>query len=407
MGMREQLFRKEASRPQVQNTYGSIVLTNGPGQVLIISALLFLVLTLLVSSFYLKVSTTENVEGIVVAEKGYVKPAISKAGVIEAVHIKLGQTVSSDDQLITIDLNSDKLASASVKDLLSRELERLVSQRDRIPESFKLIQDDLDNKLSAKFVSIKGLEERISIQKRILNLESSKFEIYKNLNADNTTSSLEVSNQETIYLQQKKVHSELVFQLNDLRSDVKQIEAQINQSKIDKKNSENVIESDISKITMKLVEKRATESILIRSPIDGIVSAVTVKKGQSVKGGDAPISILPLNASVEVELLLPSRASAFIEKGQKVKLKLDAFPYQIYGAKLGEVISISRTPVESKKYSEPVFLAKVSLPEKYFLRNGDEHLIQPGMQVEANIILENERLVDWVIGSLGITRIDK
>lgn len=55
------------------------------------------------------------------------------------------------------------------------------------------------------------------------------------------------------------------------------------------------------------------------------------------------VSPLPGDGRLEAELLVSSRAIGFIEPGDRVLLRYQAYPYQKFGHHLGEVARISRS----------------------------------------------------------------
>ena len=61
------------------------------------------------------------------------------------------------------------------------------------------------------------------------------------------------------------------------------------------------------------------------------------------------LSVVPEDDHVEVEAVLENRDIGFVKVGQRVELKIDAFPFTRYGLLGGQVISIDRdaeaTPV--------------------------------------------------------------
>ena len=54
------------------------------------------------------------------------------------------------------------------------------------------------------------------------------------------------------------------------------------------------------------------------------------------------MTLLPDGASLLAELFVPSRAIGFVEPGQRVRLMVDAFPYQRFGTLGGRVETVSQ-----------------------------------------------------------------
>jgi membrane fusion protein len=72
--------------------------------------------------------------------------------------------------------------------------------------------------------------------------------------------------------------------------------------------------------------------------MNGRVTALQVRTGETADPGRPLLNISPPGAELVAELYLPSRAIAFIAPRQEVKIQYDAFPYQKFGvAKLDDI----------------------------------------------------------------------
>jgi membrane fusion protein len=115
------------------------------------------------------------------------------------------------------------------------------------------------------------------------------------------------------------------------------------------------------------------------------------------------LSILPDKANLEIELYIPSRAIGFIEVDQVVRVRYDAFPHQRFGIYKGKISSISRNvllpqelvvPLELK---EPVYKVTVLLDATSVQAYGKQFEVQPGMSLEADIVLDKRNILQWML----------
>ena len=103
------------------------------------------------------------------------------------------------------------------------------------------------------------------------------------------------------------------------------------------------------------------------------------------------------------ELYLPSRAIGFVNEGQKVMLRYDAFPYQRYGLYEGTVSSIASAVINPNEASnliqsqEPVYKVNVELKEQFVTAYNKKMPLQSGMSVNADIILGERSLAEWLL----------
>jgi len=114
-------------------------------------------------------------------------------------------------------------------------------------------------------------------------------------------------------------------------------------------------------------------------------------------------------------LLVPSRAIGFIEPGSRVVLRYQAFPYQKFGQQYGRVTDISRSALsppdiaalmgQQAQQQEPLYRIQVKLDSQQISVYGKPEPVKPGMALEADILMERRRLIEWVFEPLyGVAR---
>src|SRR5262249_51892905 len=142
-------------------------------------------------------------------------------------------------------------------------------------------------------------------------------------------------------------------------------------------------------------------------PAAGPVAPLPLSLGQAVSPGATAAVVIPQGAKLEAELLAPSRAAGFIRSGQDVRLMLQAFPYQRFGAVQGAIKAISTTvlgPTEisipGAKIDEPVFRVRVALARESIEAYGEAIPLQPGMILSADIVFDRRSLIEWLFDPL-------
>ena len=125
--------------------------------------------------------------------------------------------------------------------------------------------------------------------------------------------------------------------------------------------------------------------------------------------GQPLLSLLPGDGTLEAELLVPSRAIGFIEPGDSVLLRFQAYPYQKFGHHQGRVERISRSalnPAEvgslvgSAQAGEPLYRVTVKLAGQTVMAYGNAEALKPGMLLEADVLGERRRLIEWIFEPL-------
>lgn len=185
-------------------------------------------------------------------------------------------------------------------------------------------------------------------------------------------------------------------------------------------------ERRLAKTEQEVVKAAARqERAQIRAPISGIVQQMSVTTiGQVVAGGQPLLTIVPLDIPLEVEAFVLNKDIGFVREGQRVVVKIDAFPFVRYGSIEGQIRRISREAVEqadAQAQSDPKVVAEMRGPaaaaqtqrsrnfvypttislfrQSLVVEGADIHLT-PGMTVVAEIITGNRRVLDFLISPL-------
>lgn len=205
-----------------------------------------------------------------------------------------------------------------------------------------------------------------------------------------------------------------------LEQSVLQIEAQVSEAiasqaslNLEKEQAHASAERDLADIDLRLeqirsqVERTGAETThVIRAPIDGKVTGLQARVGEQAIIGSPIGLVLPENSILQAEVFLPSRAIGFVDLGQEVKLQYDAFPYQKFGIAYGKIITVADTaqlPQElgiPSRSQEPLYRIEVALAEQHVIAFSREMRLQAGMELTADIVLENRRLVEWLLEPL-------
>jgi hemolysin D len=166
---------------------------------------------------------------------------------------------------------------------------------------------------------------------------------------------------------------------------------------------------------------RRAELQTLRAPIEGTVQQMHIASvGAVVTPAQQLLSVVPDNDRVEVEAVLENRDIGFVEVGQRVELKVDAFPFTRYGLLGGSVLSIDRdaeaTPVNQSdihgaerladqtdhvEASEQLrYTVHIAILPGSFNVDGRAATLLPGMSVKAEILTGKRRIIDFLLAPL-------
>jgi hemolysin D len=136
----------------------------------------------------------------------------------------------------------------------------------------------------------------------------------------------------------------------------------------------------------------------LRAPQDGIIKDVaTYTVGAVVNAGTVLMSLVPIDEELVAEVMIRNDDVGFVHEGQRVKIKLAAYPFQDYGMIDGTVKKISADASDTNNRQEgqrddadrdaPIspYKALVVLDEQGLSGGAVSLPLAPGMQVVADI----------------------
>jgi membrane fusion protein len=170
---------------------------------------------------------------------------------------------------------------------------------------------------------------------------------------------------------------------------------------------------NLAALEQELAEAEARRQIVIIAPHDGSVTGIQTEPGGNANSGVPLMTIVPAESVLQAHLFGTSRAIGFVRAGQRVLLRYHAFPYQKFGLYEGVIRSVSRSAISPSELpqqlsgltslyaaNEPVYRVTVELAQQTATAYGEAMPLQAGMQVEADVMLESRRLIEWVLDPL-------
>ncbi|PRY09274.1 HlyD family efflux transporter periplasmic adaptor subunit [Paraburkholderia sp. BL25I1N1] len=171
-------------------------------------------------------------------------------------------------------------------------------------------------------------------------------------------------------------------------------------------------EQSIQEIQMRFEQSRLDATI--SAPRAGVVMFSKLVPGHTLEASDVALVIATdEKGALRAALRIPSRRRGFVEKGQTVRLKFDAFPYAKFGSYEARIDAISDTTMQASAVPPGVpaslaaqgggdgdYLAWATLRGKTFDYGRQHFDILPGMQATASIVVERRTIAEWVLAPL-------
>src|SRR5512134_2385270 len=383
--MANRLFRQEAIDAQREKLLGEVSLAR-PVPLAAFTGVALLFAALLVSfSVWGEYSRRERVDGFLALDSGAARLLAPGAGTITEILAREGEEVQAGQPLIRLSYERGTVSGATSGELVQREIsERIIGlEREQLQvrtlgaqqsEILRRKIEDLQRELAQFEIEIKAQQSRLASARneyqRAEDLFRDKFYSESKLIEFRNNVLDQQVKLEGLRRQRAGVERELSATRAELPTIDMKVQTQIDQ-----------VKRQISELQQGSVQEEAKRENVIRAPL-----AVVVPKG----------------SGLHAQLLVPTRAIGFVQPGQAVVLRYDAFPFQRFGQYGGTVERVSRTvwspgeKVGPMTVREPVYRVDVRLDSQYIATGGQKLSLRPGMSVNADILQEKRKVWEWV-----------
>ena len=170
-------------------------------------------------------------------------------------------------------------------------------------------------------------------------------------------------------------------------------------SEIDSQLNRTIVENDkrIAEINSQIssAEQNLKYQTIV-APVTGDVFDLRAYPGYVPPSGQAARPVLQIVPTEDLvaEVFVSPKDIGFVEEGMSVDVRISAFDFGEYGGIDGEVEFISASALEPEApYDFFRYVVKVDLEKDSLLVKGKEKFIQPGMEVQANVRINENRTV--------------
>ncbi|MBX3454258.1 HlyD family type I secretion periplasmic adaptor subunit [Ferrovibrio sp.] len=359
-----------------------------------------------------------------------------EAGIVRAIHIQDGQSVRAGDLLIELDtaaVNADQRRLES--DLVTSEAEasrlRAALHPDAplahfqpssiIPEAlrtgsralllsqveeYNARQASLTDEMARRRAERRTLETSIERAEKALPLLRQRVDARRELAEKGFGSRLLL-----LELQQQQVEQEhelvsLRHKREESNASIAALEKQVRQyqSEYRKNVLTQLTEVDrkIASLTEELLKVSTREGQQrLSAPTAGVVQQLAINTiGGVVTSAQPLMVIVPADMPIFAEVKLLNRDIGFVQPGQPVEVKLEAFPFTKYGTVAGRVDTVSSDAIQDETRGL-VYIARIALDQEYVEVAGREVKLSPGMALTAEIKTDRRRVIDYLLSPIA------
>ena len=348
----------------------------------------------------------ERVDGFLALDSGAARLLAPQAGTITEILAKEGEEVQVGQPLIRLSFERVTGSGVTSGELVQREIGDRISGLEREQLQVRLLgrqqaeilrrkMDDLQRELAQSDLEIRAQQTRLASSRneyqRAEDLFKDKFYSESKLIEFRNN----VLDQQVKLEGLRRQRASVERELSSTRSELPLIETKVG-SQIDH------VKRQMSELQQGSVQEAAKREHVIRAPIAGVLTNIAANSGEAV-ADEAPLAmVVPKGGGLHAQLLVPTRAIGFVQPGQAVVLRYDAFPFQRFGQYGGTVERVSSTvwspgeKVGPATVRESVYRVDVKLDSQSVASGAQTLALRPGMSVNADILQEKRKVWEWV-----------
>lgn len=411
----ESLYRQQAINAHFSHQYGEVFLLPRVNQFWMAG---FITVWIVLAGIF--VSTQPFAQTVEV--KGWISTqtmpvhirAKESAGLIQAIFVRNGELVTEGQALIAIARQSLSLLGSkrleqklkALKQAHRLNINAIVQQQQNMTRDIQSIQQQ-ETLLSGQF---QILNQQINNTNEQLATLFAQKQSQARLAKTNLASKSQAQQAHLQWLKAKNNKHAIRLQQSQL---TEQLLLVVDQTK-SKEQHLSFLENEIEQARLyhqqSLADLSQSLNYTLYAQNTGKVDNLHVTQGDSIELSQQLMQILPQQNKFKGMLSVPANQAGFLLPSQKVKVKIDGFPYQKYGAIDGTIIHISKQVLLPKDTAQmpvrltiPAYMVEVELANNSIVAEGETWPLSSGMTIYASIQLDHPSVLEWLLGPLYTT----
>jgi hemolysin D len=355
-----------------------------------------------------------------------------EAGVIASIHVIDGQVVARGEVLIELDPTqnradreraSNEYRAAKVDAARLRALiagtspfdEPSDGDRRYVALQQQLLRDQLteyqarvgaaEALIAQRRAALEETKENIRRLETTLPMETERAETFKRLLEQEAASKLDFLQAEEQRIDKAQ---ELAGQRKKLVQDAAALSEAQHNHRVTVNEFQQTKQAELSTIQtkeaslMQEVIKAGQKAELQRlvAPVDGVVQQLAMHTvGGIVTPAQQLLVVVPQDHPVEAEAQVENKDVGFVREGQPVEIKVETFPFTLYGTIPGRVLAVSDDAAPIEKVGL-VYPTRVSMDRSTIHVDGKEVNLSAGMAVTVEIKTGKRRLIQYLLSPL-------
>jgi membrane fusion protein len=404
------LFRKESQEALESPKFGKPVARLPVSwQVITVALLIFIgaVVALLSASSF---ERRETAKGILRPQSGEARVFPVDRGVITSIRVTEGDLVKAGQTLATVVSDrTDTSGKIPQQEMLSALLQQDLNLERRlqaINQGMKLGQAAVDARRRSVMASLVAAQASLRSAEAQLKLAREEYNRAKPVADRGFLSKSDMVRREQAVVIGEENVAQALGRVSSLRADLDGVDVEGMNQPLTSLEKSAAIQDALSENIQRRAQYHLTGGFTLRAPVSGRVSGLQATIGATADPMHALLSVVPEGAPVVAVVYVASRGAGMLKKGQLVRLRFDAFPFQRFGMGKGRIRSVSSTVQtpdkveDAVRLDEPTYRVVVELEQQSISAFGKNYRLQSGMALTADIVLERRSMGAWLLSPL-------
>lgn len=354
-----------------------------------------------------------------------------ETAIVQSVNVRSGQVVKQGDTLATLDATFAQADATQLKTRLASLQTQILGLEAELGGSAGTgaAPENADQQLQAKLLAERRANYRAQLERLSENMGKLRAALQTNRRDQQMVQSRLRSVKEIEAMQEKMVAQKYgaPLQLLEAQQRSKEVEREFEQAAsreqelrreyaaleaeklgFEKNWRQKAMEEMLSvtrerDTLLQQIEKADKRSQLITlvAPLDAVVLEIAkLSPGSIVQGAETFFTLVPLNTKLEAEVQINSMDVGYIKVGDKVHLKLDAFPFQRHGTLDGSIRTISedafRRDANNKGALDAYYLSRITLDGTALQNMIESARLLPGMTLSAEVVVGRRTIISYL-----------
>lgn len=352
-------------------------------------------------------SRVETVTGTIMPDKGVATILPTRSGVIASLSVRDGQAVESGAELASIRAEEDSASgvstAAQIAAAVANQDASLATQMTAANAASDAQLRQLAAQRSGLVAEIAQLQSQIGLQRDLIESAQKDYDRASTIAARGFISQRDLQVREETLLARRQGLSQLTQSLATKQSALAEAERSAAQVSAQAQAQHASLAASRAQVAQQAASTAGSRAYVLRAPVAGKVTALTARIGQPASTQTPLMTIVPAGSVLRAELAVPSAAIGFVKPGQRVRLSVDAFPYQRFGTVEGKVLTVATSSIGAagpNGTTIPVYPVMVALDRAAVSAFGRDEPLVSGMTLSARIVTEKQSLLEWLFEPL-------